>query len=354
MTIRQPALFMQARVDHDAEAVRRWMSAMFQDRPGIFGTADFAVTARGTPDRSVDVAGGRAMIEGEATIYQGMYFVENRGSLNIPLVAADPTNGRIDLIVARVRDEQYTGGTAGSPWEIVAIAGTPAPSPAPPARPSNSIELARVSVLSLAARNPTTVTTAEITDRRPGQAAVFGGAILVADAATRTALTDLLPGMIARELDTFRTFMWDGTKWVYQFGGTLFQGTAQMTGTTITTTETWLCSVLVPSFPYPHRVRYACSINYQLAASQTVDTHIRYNITGAAAAVTDTMARQGRLTSPAIAGFQLATTLAGSIDRSVATGGTTRVEVWALSSTGTLTAPNDPTLGQLEAWVEPI
>jgi hypothetical protein len=155
------------------------------------------------------------MVEGEATIYQGMYFVENRGTLNVPLVAADPTNGRIDLIVARVRDEQYTGGISGSPWEIVAIAGAPAPSPAPPARPSNSIALAQVAVAAAA----TVINTGNITDLRPGQAAMFGGVVLVANATARAALTDLFPGVLARELDTFRTFMWDGTKWVYQYGG---------------------------------------------------------------------------------------------------------------------------------------
>lgn len=220
MTEQQPALFMQARTDTDAEDMRRWMSAIHNDRPGFFGVNDFLVSERaGGVNLSVDVAGGRAMVEGTSAVYQGLYFVENRGVTNVPLGAADATNGRIDLLVIRVRDELYASGLAGSPWDIFAVQGTPAPAPAVPALPANCSELARVTVLSLAARNPANITNAEVVDRRmigaQGLAGMYGAVLAVKDSTERVAIIDPFEYMQVRERNTNRIWIWNGSAWTW-------------------------------------------------------------------------------------------------------------------------------------------
>lgn len=160
MTVQNPPIFLQAS-SHPAEDVRRFIAAATRDREGILTSTDLAVTEKsGTPDMSVDVAGGRAFILGDEATYQGTYFVENRGTTNVSITAADGTNARKDLIVARVKDTAYSGATDA--WELSVVTGTPAASPAEPATPNNAIVLALVDVPA----SDTSIENAQITDRR--------------------------------------------------------------------------------------------------------------------------------------------------------------------------------------------
>lgn len=159
MTERNPAIFLQSG-SHPAEDVRRWISATAHSE-GIVGYGDLKVTEKsGTPNMSVDVAGGRAYIAGDEGTYQGTYFVENRASTNVVIPAANGTNPRKDLIVARVRDSAYSGAT--NAWALEVVQGTAAASPAEPAVPNNAIVLALVDVPA----NDTAITNSQITDRR--------------------------------------------------------------------------------------------------------------------------------------------------------------------------------------------
>lgn len=160
MTVRNPPVFLQTQ-EHPAEDVRRWLQAALWSTSGIVDTTDLAVTA--TTGLTVSIAGGRCFIAGTENTYQGTYYCENRGAATVTLTGANPTNPRIDLIVARIRDSVYSGLAASDGFTIEAVAGTPAATPVAPATPANSIVLAQVRVNAGA----TTVTGGNITDTRP-------------------------------------------------------------------------------------------------------------------------------------------------------------------------------------------
>ena len=128
---------------------------------GANGGGDLAVTQRGAgANMSVDVASGNAFIEGTEVGWQGMYHVSNDGTVNLTVAAADPTDDRIDLVVARVRDASYSG--TDRDWLLAVVTGTASPAPAPPALPDNSLLLATLSV----GAGATSVVNADITDER--------------------------------------------------------------------------------------------------------------------------------------------------------------------------------------------
>jgi hypothetical protein len=125
---------------------------------------DFKVIQKTTgTNMSVDVNGGRAVIQGNAPAGSRYYMVADDTEIaaNVLLDAAPGSNSRVDLIVAKVRDAAVGGG-ANSDWTIEPVTGTVAASPSPPAVPDNSIELARVTVAS----GTSAITNAMITDRR--------------------------------------------------------------------------------------------------------------------------------------------------------------------------------------------
>ena len=163
MTEKNPAIFLQGG-SHPAEDVRRMIDALLGQGwtayEGLLGDGDMEVTESGTPAMSVDVAAGRAWIQGDEATYQGAYFVENRGSTTLSIAASDPTNPRIDRIVAEVDDSDYSGATDA--WALKVIQGTPAGSPSAPATPDNAISLATVAVAALAS----SIVDANITDTR--------------------------------------------------------------------------------------------------------------------------------------------------------------------------------------------
>lgn len=160
MTIQQPPIFMQSE-SHPAEDVRRMFTYLTGGKTGVFGLSDFAVTQTGTPSMGVAVAGGGAMVKGnDAPSTQGSYFVENRGSTNLSITAANPTNARRDLIILRVSDADYSGVVNEA--ELQVVTGTAAASPSDPAVSGTYILLARVAV----AAGATSITNANITDLR--------------------------------------------------------------------------------------------------------------------------------------------------------------------------------------------
>jgi hypothetical protein len=93
---------------------------------------------------SVNVAAGSGYIQGDNVATQGVYYVVNDGTVNLALAAADPTDGRVDRVIAEVLDSQYSG--VSDLWQLRVITGTPSPAPTPPAEPINAITLALVTV----------------------------------------------------------------------------------------------------------------------------------------------------------------------------------------------------------------
>jgi hypothetical protein len=89
-------------------------------------------------------------------VYQGY----NTAVQNVTVANADPTNPRLDLIVARVEDSGVGDGATRA--QIQVITGAPAASPVIPALPAGAVPLASARVNALA----TTITAAQLTDLR--------------------------------------------------------------------------------------------------------------------------------------------------------------------------------------------
>lgn len=175
MTVSTPPVFLQDG-SHTAEEVRQMMANLFgcntasfaggvtaiDPGHGIvrFGSSELAVTENGTPNMSVNVAGGGAFIRGTSAAAQGVYSFYNDGTVNLSIDAADPTNARKDLIVCQVRDSAYAGSDDDA--RLFVVKGTAAGSPADPTMPANSLILARVNV----AAGATSITTSDIDDLR--------------------------------------------------------------------------------------------------------------------------------------------------------------------------------------------
>lgn len=172
---------------------------------GVCGAGDLAVTQNGTPNMSVNVAGGLVSIRGTENQNQGVYGpCYNDGTVNLAISASDPTNPRRDLVVAKVRDAQYSG--ASNDFSLAVVTGTPAASPVDPAIPANCVVLARVSVAAAAA----SIVNANITDLRVF-AAALGGTI---QCLSTNRPTGINTGQMIAEMDTGRILTWDGSSWI--------------------------------------------------------------------------------------------------------------------------------------------
>lgn len=153
---------------------------------GVIGSADatlkVAQRAAGA-NMSVDVGAGACWVLGDDATTQPLYRCYNDATVNLVVTAADPTNPRIDRVIAEVRDATFSG--AFSDWRLRVVAGTPAGSPAAPAVPNNAISLATVAVAAAAA----SIVTANITDART-RASAGGGDVQVSSALlSRTFIT---------------------------------------------------------------------------------------------------------------------------------------------------------------------
>lgn len=160
MTVKNPAVFLQAG-SHPAEDVRRAFDVFVGvGSEGYVTAGDLLVAESGTPDMGVQIAAGRALIQGTESSYAGVYMVENRGVETAVITAADVSNPRIDLVCATIEDSAYSGATDA--WSISVTAGTAAASPSAPTQPANSLLLCTVAV----AAGATTILDANLTDGR--------------------------------------------------------------------------------------------------------------------------------------------------------------------------------------------
>lgn len=172
MTVRSVPIFLQAG-SHPAEETRLMLGGMLgtvtgsfsggvassDPAHGVVNQGDLAVTQNGTPNMSVNVSAGGAFIRGTQSANQGAYHVWNDATVNLSVTAADPTNGRRDLVIAQVRDAYYSGATNDA--RITIVTGTPAASPSDPSLAAfpNALVLARITVAAL----DTAINTADIT-----------------------------------------------------------------------------------------------------------------------------------------------------------------------------------------------
>jgi len=157
MTELNPPLHLQNRTDHTAQGDRLLLRSLWRVG-GVAQTGDLTVAAQGSPNMSVTVAAGAAIVPGTENAFQGTYHCFNDASKTVTIAASDPTNPRKDIIVAKVQDAFYSG--AVNAWSLVAVTGTPAGSPVEPALPANAIKIASINV----AANATSITNANITN----------------------------------------------------------------------------------------------------------------------------------------------------------------------------------------------
>ena len=152
---------------YDAVDFRNSLSSLLSSTGGIVGSGDYAVSAPAS-GMSVNVAAGQIWVPGTQVANQGQYYMLNDGTISVTVPAADPTNPRIDLIVAQIVDTQYGG--ASNTGEVVDVSGTPAASPVAPSAPANSLVLAQVYV----GAGVTSITSANITDERGARLSNLG------------------------------------------------------------------------------------------------------------------------------------------------------------------------------------
>lgn len=248
--------------EHEAEIARVAMAAVFGvpvaahtvgssittagGGHGVVGSGDLAVTQNGTPNMSVNVAAGAAVIRAgyAGNITGGVYSLLNDATVNVVISAADGTNPRRDLVIAQARDNS-DGGDAAADARIVVVAGTPAASPSDPSLTAypNALVLARVAV----AAGATSITTANITDLRT-RASALGAPLFVANYASLPTGASLYAGLEAVTLDTMRVWRYSGTAWVFVDWtpgiaggqpGVVLTDAAQSIGTASSTDITW-------------------------------------------------------------------------------------------------------------------
>ena len=174
MAVISPAIGIQSG-SHSALSFRQLAAALTGIDPAVFTggvgasspghgvsrRSHLAVSQNGTPNMSVNVAAGTALVQGTSLLAQGVYAVTNDAVTNLSVATADATNPRRDLVVIQVRDNTADAGGVNDA-RLFVVTGTPAAAPVDPAVPAGCVVLARVQVNALA----TSIVNANITDLR--------------------------------------------------------------------------------------------------------------------------------------------------------------------------------------------
>lgn len=159
----QPPFVLQAgTASHPAMLFRRMLQGVVQVEgvDSFNGSDDLKIITNAPEDMSVRVSHGGAYIKGDTTSDQGFYFVYNDGNELVTLAAADATNPRKDIIIAKVEDATEDAGSDA--WVLDKVTGTPGGSPSEPALPDSAIKLAVIDVPA----NDTSIQAGQITDSR--------------------------------------------------------------------------------------------------------------------------------------------------------------------------------------------
>ena len=213
-----PPLYVEGGTYHASDY--RALVKGLMETSGVAEGPDCAVTANGTPNMSVNVAAGQVFVPCTQSGVSDFYLATNAGSVNLAIAAADPTNGRIDLIVARVYDAAFSGSLNKATVEVVT--GTPSATPVAPAAPANSYVLAQIAV----AHSVTSIVAGNITDLRVPATAV--GGTIVCTSSARPANPRL--GQTIFESDTLKRYVWNGSAWVNLTGDTAWTAISFATG----------------------------------------------------------------------------------------------------------------------------
>lgn len=341
MTVLTPGGWLQnAGATHPAYQLRHLVSSAFAgtraatslvSRGGVHPNAGnvFAVTQTGSPSMAVLVKSGICWVPGTENGNQGAYGFINDADVNLAIAAAHATLARIDIVVAKVEDTQYSGGVNAP--SLAVVTGTPSGSPVVPSAPNNSIILAQIAVGAAV----TSITNANITDRRFYLAGV-GGAISVANQTERDALTGLHNGQIVWRRDQKRFDVSDGASAWELIGppvllkGLLLINNGNPVATTSGTTEMNMALyaltglTLVTNRYYKVRLFWTFT---KTVAGDTFDMKLRANtavsgtiVSGSATDQTDAHTIGNRITEMVFQGNSSWTSLHFSVQRSAGSG----------------------------------
>jgi hypothetical protein len=236
-------------------AAASWRSGVLPSATSNGATLDLLVIADSpTPSMNVIVNPGQAVITRTG---QGPYV----GTLDLPgriqLTPPDPSNSRVDLIVARIRDERLGDTTTG--FTVEPIAGKPAAQPLVPQAPDGCLPLAQVTI---------TPTTTQI----QGSAVVD----VRRSAAMRTGVGVLLPGDVASDPGAYAGQVryragvleaWDGTTWRATHQPAMF--TAPVRALDGQNTNRSIANVALPDPGWPYRVIVQGSAELTTVGSRT-------------------------------------------------------------------------------------
>jgi hypothetical protein len=176
--------------------------------------ADLAVTANGTPNMSVNVAAGHAVVPRSGGSFGDAYTAENQSSpQNLTIAAADPTNPRYDWIIVKIYDAAYSGSLNKGTLEVVTGVAS-----ATPARPTIAAGTSYVLLAELyVTAGKTSIVSGDITDKRPAAFAAPGGVVTVVNQAARDALP-LTDGLQVYRLDTHVLETYSNGAWLSDTG----------------------------------------------------------------------------------------------------------------------------------------
>lgn len=136
---------------------------------GVVSAGDLLVSNGGGLTSST--AAGAAWVQGDDNAAsQPTYRVRSDSAVALAHAAADPTNPRIDLVIAEVLDAAFSG--VSKLWRLRVVTGTPAGAPVAPAAPNNALALAQVRI------NAASGTITSVTDVRPRAGVAGGKAVL--------------------------------------------------------------------------------------------------------------------------------------------------------------------------------
>src|ERR1700739_1574852 len=93
----------------DAELFRRAIGTLLGSAGGIVSPGDLQVTQQSTPNMSVQIGVGQIWVPGTSTSTQGPYYSRNGASVTVLISPSNPTNPRVDTIIAQVQDAAYAG-----------------------------------------------------------------------------------------------------------------------------------------------------------------------------------------------------------------------------------------------------
>src|SRR5258708_21084582 len=102
--------------------ILRRASKILRSTEGVGAPGDMAVSQNGTPNMSVNVAAGQVAVDGtQNPATQGTYVGTNDATANLSIAASDPTNPRIDIVVAQFEDSVYAG--AANDFKLAVVTG---------------------------------------------------------------------------------------------------------------------------------------------------------------------------------------------------------------------------------------